>query len=63
MTEEDEEALAVARTVLGLLPPGSLDGQTLAALVREWGPTIRELLPGIAFTGAPVCLRGAGGAC
>ena len=48
----------MARAVLGLVPGGSLpplDAQTLLALAREWGPTIQELLPGIAVTGAPAC--------
>ena len=60
-TEDDQEALTTARTLLSLLqvqpaaglPQDPATWQRAAQLARELQPLLPELLPGIAVTGEP----------
>ena len=61
-TEDDQEALTTARTLLSLLqvqpaaglPQDPATWQRAAQLARELQPLLPELLPGIAVTGKPL---------
>ena len=58
VTQEDEEALDVARTLLQAFSSGrqpGVDLTSLRQLFSELAPLVPELLPGFAHTSMPQC--------